>query len=151
MMTTDFSKRLLAILALGLLAGCASISEFPSSAQEVNFDGEQGHTGWAKYEKTVLLPKTQLKDALPAGAKALGASRFEVRKIDQAGAVVIGEHGATPFDYNIVAALYFRQEGKDVRVRIHVQASRDIGILGDATDRNWTLDLESSLKTILDR
>jgi hypothetical protein len=147
----NLMKRSVAILGIALLAGCASVAEFPTSAQEVNFDGEQGHTGWAKYEKTTLLTNTQLKDALAAGEKALAASRFELRKNDPAGAVVIGEHGATPFDYNIIAALYFRQEGKGVRVRIHVQASRDIGFLGDATDRNWTLELESSLKAILDR
>lgn len=144
-------KHFIAIIAVALLSGCASVAEFPTSAQEVNFDGEQGHTGWAKYEKTTFLGNTQLQDALAAGEKALAASRFELRKKDPAGAVVIGEHGATPFDYNIIAALYFRQEGKGVRVRIHVQASRDIGLLGDATDRNWTLELESSLKAILDR
>lgn len=144
-------KHAVTILCLAGLAGCASVSEFPASAQEVNFDGEQGHTGWAKYEKTTVLTNTRLKDALAAGEKALVASRFDLRKTDAIGGVVIGEHGATPFDYNIIAALYFRQEAKNVRVRIHVQASRDIGFLGDATDRNWTLELETSLKAILDR
>lgn len=142
----------LTILAVSaVLAGCASVSEFPAKAADVDFDGSQGHTGWARHERTLLLRNTKLTDALPAGEKALAASNFELRKSDPQGAVVIGEHGATPFDYNIVAALYFRQAGKDVRVRIHVQASRDIGFLGDATDSNWTLNLENSLKMILDR
>ena len=142
----------LTILAVSaVLAGCASVSEFPAKAADVDFDGSQGHTGWARHERTLLLRNTKLTDALPAGEKALAASNFELRKSDPQGAVVIGEHGATPFDYNIVAALYFRQAGTDVRVRIHVQASRDIGFLGDATDSNWTLNLENSLKMILDR
>jgi hypothetical protein len=144
-------NRLILILVALALAGCASVSEFPTSAADVDFDGEQGHTGWAKYERTFLLKSISVGQVLPAAEKALAASNFDVRKSDAMGAVVIGEHGATPVDYNIIAALYFRQTGKDVRVRIHVQASRDIGFLGDATDRNWTSDLETSLKLILNR
>jgi hypothetical protein len=144
-------NRLILILVALALAGCASVSEVPTSAADVDFDGEQGHTGWAKYERTFLLKSISVGQVLPAAEKALAASNFDVRKSDAMGAVVIGEHGATPVDYNIIAALYFRQTGKDVRVRIHVQASRDIGFLGDATDRNWTSDLETSLKLILNR
>jgi hypothetical protein len=147
----SFFLRTILLIIAAALAGCASVSEFPTSAAEVNFDGEQGHTGWARHERTFMLKNTGVGEVLPAAVKALAASNFTLRKSDAQGAVVIGEHGATPFDYNIIAALYFRQAGKDVRVRIHVQASRDIGILGDATDRNWTMDLETSLKLILNR
>jgi hypothetical protein len=146
-----FTLRLLGLALTAVLTGCASVSEFPSSAADVDFDGGQGHTGWAKHERTLLLRNTNLSEALAGGEKALAASNFTLRKSDAQGAVVIGEHGATPYDYNIIAALYFRQAGKDVRVRIHVQASRDIGFLGDATDRNWPLNLETSLKSILNR
>ena len=134
-----------------LLSGCASVGEFPSTAAEVNFDGEQGHTGWAKYERTCLIRDVRLSEALPAAERALGFSKFDLKKSDPAGGVVIGEHGATPYDYNIMAALYLRAEGKDVRIRIHVQASRDIGFLGDATERNWPVEIESSLRAILQR
>jgi hypothetical protein len=142
---------LLASLCLPLLVGCAGMNDLPATAAEVNFDGEQGHTGWARYERTVHLKDTRLSAAIEAGERALAFSKFEIRKVDPAGAVVVGEHGATPYDYNIMAAIYFRQEGKDVRSRIHVQASRDIGFLGDATERNWTKELETSLKAILNR
>ncbi len=142
---------LLSTLCLPLLVGCAGMNDLPANAAEANFDGEQGHTGWARYERTTLLKDTRLDAALAAGERALTFSKFEIRKVDPAGAVVVGEHGATPYDYNIMAAIYFRQEGRDVRARLHVQASRDIGFLGDATERNWTKELETSLKTILDR
>jgi len=139
------------LTCLFLLGGCASLNDVPASAAEVDFDGEQGHTGWAKYERTTVLRDLSLKDAFVAGEKALGFSKFELRKSEPANAVVIGEHGATPFDYNIIAAIYFRQVGRDVKVRIHVQASKDIGFLGDATERNWTLELENALKAITNR
>jgi hypothetical protein len=142
---------LLLSLSLPLLVGCAGMNDLPATAAEVDFDGEQGHTGWAKYERTTLLKDTRLPAAMEAGERALTFSKFEIRKVDRAGAVVVGEHGATPYDYNIMAAIYFRQEGQDVRARLHVQASRDIGFLGDATERNWTKELEASLKGILNR
>jgi hypothetical protein len=140
----------LIIIAL-LSSGCASVAEFPATASAVDFDGEQGHTGWAKYERTCLIREVRYADALAGAEKALSFSKFDLRKSDLAGGVVIGEHGATPYDYNIIAAIYLRTEGKDVRVRIHVQASRDIGILGDATERNWPVEIESSLRAILQR
>jgi hypothetical protein len=142
---------LLLSLSLPLLVGCAGMNDLPATAAEVDFDGEQGHTGWAKYERTTLLKDTHLPAAMEAGERALTFSKFEIRKVDRAGAVVVGEHGATPYDYNIMAAIYFRQEGQDVRARLHVQASRDIGFLGDATERNWTKELEASLKGNLNR
>jgi hypothetical protein len=142
----------LLILALAAgLAGCASVSEFPASAAEVDFDGKQGHTGWARHERTSLLRNTKLSDALPAAAKALAASHFVVVKSDPQGAVVIGEHGETSNDHNIVAALYFRQTGEDLRVRIHVQASRGLGFIGYQIDPDWAWELEAALQGILKR
>ena len=140
-----------ALLTTLLITGCASVDEFPATAAEVDFDGAQGHTGWARHERTCLVRDVRIDAAQAAAEKALGFSKFELRKNDQMGGVVIGEHGATPYDYNIIAAIYLRTEGKDVRVRILVQASRDIGFLGDATERNWPVELESSLRAILQR
>lgn len=139
------------LLAALLASGCASVEEFPATSAEVDFDGDQGHTGWAKYERTCLIRDIEAEAVQAAAAKALGFSKFELRKSNPAGGVVIGEHGATPYDYNIIAAFYLRTEGKDVRVRIRVQASRDIGFLGDATERNWPVELERSLRAILQR
>lgn len=154
-MLAEMRPRFLLLLAclpcLLLLNGCVGVNDVPASAAEVNFEGEQGHTGWARYEKTVILRNISLREALLAGEQALGFSKFTLRKSDPEHAMAIGEHGATPFDYNIIAGLYFRQKGRDVQVRIHVQASKDIGFLGDATERNWTSELESSLKAITNR
>jgi hypothetical protein len=133
------------------LAGCASVSEFPTSAAEVDFDGSQGHTGWAKHERTFLLRNTQLKDALPAAAKALRASQFVVVSSDPQGAVVMGEHGETTNEHNLVAALYFRPAGNDLRVRIQVQASRGLGFLFHQVEPNWDWELEVALRGILNR
>lgn len=85
------------------------------------------------------------------GAKALVAHDFVLCKSDLAAAVVVGEHGETSWDRNLVAAIYFRQEGEDVRVRIHVQASRGVGFFGHQADPDWTAYLEAALKGILQR
>ena len=143
--------RQLAFVLTLALAGCASVSEFPTSAAEVDFDGEQGHTGWARTERTLWLRNTQLNEALLAAQQALAASQFALVKSDVQGAVVIGEHGATTNDRNIIAALYFRPVGDDVRVRIHVQASRGLGFIGYQVDPNWAWELETSLKGIIRR
>ncbi len=133
------------------LAGCASVSEFATSAAEVDFDGEQGHTGWAKHERAFLLRNTKLSDALPAAAKALRASQFVVVSSDPQGAVVMGEHGETTNEHNLVAALYFRPAGEDLRVRIKVQAARGLGFLFHQVEPNWDWELETSLRGILNR
>lgn len=143
--------RLLVFALTAGLAGCASVDEFPTNAAEVDFDGSQGHTGWAKHERTFLLRNTQLKDALPAAAKALTAAQFVVVKSDPEGAVVMGEHGETTNEHNLVAALYFRPVGNDLRVRIQVQASRGLGFLFHQVEPNWDWELEVALRGILNR
>lgn len=133
-------------------AGCISyVEDVPASVAEVDFGGSQGHTGWARYERTSLLRNTRLADALRGGEKALAAHDFALRKSDLAAAVVVGEHGETSWDRNIIAAIYFRQEGEDVRVRIHVQASRGVGFFGHQADPDWTAYLDAALRGILQR
>ena len=132
--------------------GCISyVEDVPANAFEVDFGGSQGHTGWARYERTTLLRDIRLADALRGGERALVAHDFALRKSDLAAAVVVGEHGETSWDRNLIAAIYFRQEGADVRVRIHVQASRGVGFFGHQADPDWTAYLEAALKGILQR
>jgi hypothetical protein len=143
----------LSVLAVALTSsGCVSyVDDVPATASEVDFDGGQGHTGWARYERTSLLRNVRLTEAMRAGEKALVAHGFALRKSDLAGAVVVGEHGATDWDRNIIAGIYFQQVREDVRVRIHVQASRGVGFFGHQGDPDWTGYLEAALKGTLQR
>lgn len=132
--------------------GCASyVEDVPATAADVDFAGPEGHTGWGRYERTLLLRNTQLVDAWKAGGRALAKYDFALRKWDLQGAVIVGEHGETDWDTNLIGALYFRQEGEDVRVRIHVQASRGVGFFGHQADPDWTNGLAWALKGILQR
>jgi len=131
--------RVACLLVASASTGCLSyVEDLPVAAADIDFDGSQGHTGWARYERTSLLRNVRLVDALRVGERALVAHDFALRKSDVAGAVVVGEHGETSWDRNVIAGIYFRQVGADVLVRIHVQASRGVGFFGHQADVDWT-------------
>ena len=57
------------LLTTLLMTGCASVDEFPATAAEVNFDGAQGHTGWARHERTCLVRDVRIDTAQAAAAR----------------------------------------------------------------------------------
>lgn len=131
--------RLLAIFGSAfLMAGCATISMLPKSASEVDFESKEGKTGWSQYQQVQDFPgysPSQIYDAAKVG---LGDAGFSLRVADKANGVVIGEHGMTAHDWNIIAGVYFRQVGSATQAKIIIEGSKDIGFSGDVTSDGWS-------------
>lgn len=140
--------RLFAVSCLFLL-GCATQGSLPDAAQEVDFEAPAGKVGWAQYERTEFYPKISEARFRGLAADALRQTRFEVLLDDAASGCIKGEHGATRFDWNVMAGVYYRQEQGGVRVRYIIEASKDIGIFGDKTDRDWISEIHGRIRVHL--
>ena len=133
-----FMKYITIALSLIILNGCASISMLPKDASQVDFDGVEGKTGWSQY-KQVETFHGYTKDQIYEGAKVgLGNAGFSLRKADKSKGVVIGEHGMTMHDWNVIAGVYFKEEDNNTKVKVIVEGSKDIGFSGDVTSDGWS-------------
>ncbi len=134
-----------------MLTGCVGSWAFADSAYEVDFNGPEGKTGWSKYEQNAYFRNVTPREVFDAAKDALGASGFALRRADYASGVVMGEHGMTAHDWNIMAAIYFRAEDGGVRVRVQAEGSKDIGFSGDVTSGGWTGDMINTMRNRLGR
>ena len=140
------------LLLLSLcLQGCVGSWAFEDSARSVDFNGPEGKTGWSKYEQNAYFPNRTKAEVFEAAKAALNDYSFSVFRSDLNEGIVLGEHGMTAYDWNIMAAIYLRQEAGGVRVRVQAEGSKDIGIFGDATAGNWTGSLINLMRNRLDR
>src|SRR4030095_15032143 len=133
-------KGLFVLLATSLLlSGCATVSMLPKTSSEVQFgDVPEGKTGWSSYREETRfrgVPTSVIAEAAKAGLADAG---FALRSADRVGGVVIGEHGMTAHDWNILAGVYFKSDGDDTIVAVLVEGSKDIGFAGDVTSGGWT-------------
>jgi hypothetical protein len=110
----------------------------PDSASQITFGAKEGKSGWSSYREEARFQHTSLEKIKDAAKAGLGASGFALRRVDPAQGVVMGEHGMTLHDWNVMAGIYFKQEGDDVVVAVLVEGSKDIGFSGDATGGAWT-------------
>jgi hypothetical protein len=123
---------------LCILVGCATVYMLPESFQEVDFNSREGKTGWSKYEQVERFRDTTpqvLYDSIKVG---LGDAGFALRKADFQNGVVIGEHSITWEDWNSMAGVYFKQDGKDTLVKVIIEGSKDIGFSGDQISDGYT-------------
>lgn len=133
-------------LALSLvLAGCASQSSLPSSVSDVDFEAPAGKVGWAHYERTEFYRGADTAKFRELALHAFRARDFEVLRDEPRQGCIQAEHGATRFDWNVMAGIYYRQEYGGVRARYVIEASKDIGIFGDKTDRDWITDIHGRI------
>lgn len=121
-----------------LLSSCASISMLPKSAAEVNFDSREGKTGWSKYEHVETFKGKTPSDLYDAAKIGLGDAGFSLRRADLSSGVVIGEHGMTAHDWNVIAGVYLKKVTRGTKVKVIVEGSKDIGFSGDVTSDGWT-------------
>lgn len=145
-------RAVLAALSCLVAASCVSLSDLPQSAAEVDFDdGASGDTGWAEWQSGLVV-RAESDDAMAeAAAYALTTHGYEVARTDLEGGAVMGEHGMTDHDWNIVAGIYFlRAEDGLYRVRIIVEGSKDFGITGDATSGDSPRLIAHTLRVRLD-
>ena len=143
-------KYCLLLLSVLFLVGCATVSSMPKSAKDVNFNlSKEGKTGWSRYEEYAKFESTDLKTVYDAAKAGLASADFILKRADYDNRVVIGEHGITMYDWNIVAGVYMKEIPNGVEVKVHVEGSKDIGITGDATGDNWTAKILSGMRSYI--
>jgi len=116
---------------------CATVGMLPQSASEVDFSSAEGKTGWSSYNQFETFRDTTATEIYDAVKVGLGDAGFSLRFADLQKGVVVGEHGMTMHDWNIIAGVYFREFESDTKVKVIVEGSKDIGFSGDVTSDGW--------------
>ena len=145
-------KKLLVTIVTFAVSGCASVSSLPQSADDAGFDsGVEGKTGWSEYQEVTTFPGVTVKTAFDAAKAGLADAGFALRSANLEKRTVIGAHGMTAHDWNVVAGVYLREVPEGVQAKVKVEGSKDIGFSGDATSGGWTGEiLKGMRKYILD-
>jgi len=131
-------KYFVIVLSAFLLQACATVSMLPKDVSEVDFDGIEGKTGWSQYKHVETFHGYSV-DQIYEGAKVgLGNAGFSLRNADKSKGFVIGEHGMTLHDWNVIAGVYFMERGNSTKVKVIIEGSKDIGFSGDVTSDGWS-------------
>jgi len=142
--------RLMVVIALFLmLSGCATVSMLPKNVSEVRFDAPEGKTGWSQYEHVETFRGYNAEQVYEAAKVGLGNAGFSLRVADLSKGMVIGEHGMTRHDWNVIGGVYFREREKDTQVKVIIEGSKDIGFSGDVTSDGWTGKILKGLRSYL--
>jgi len=131
-------KKVILVLALFFLQSCATINMLPDDVSKIDFDSEEGKTGWSEYQQVETFHGYNADQIYDAAKIGLGSAGFALRKANKPKGVVIGEHGVTLHDWNVIAAVYFVESGNSTKVKVIVEGSKDIGLSGDVTADGWT-------------
>jgi len=143
-------KIFLPFIGLVLITGCATMSMMPTDVSEVDFDAEEGKTGWSEYQHTETFYGYSPEQVYEAAKVGLGNAGFSLRLADKSRGTVIGEHGMTAHDWNVLAGVYFKSpNGIDTEVRVIIEGSKDIGFSGDVTSDGWSGKILSGLRSYL--
>jgi hypothetical protein len=131
-------KKLSLIICCFLLQACATVGMMPKNASDVNFDGVEGKTGWSQYKHIETFHNYTIDQVYEAAKVGLGNAGFSLRKADKSKGYVIGEHGMTAHDWNVITGVYFVEINGSTKVAIIAEGSKDIGFSGDVTSDGWT-------------
>lgn len=143
-------QTLICAIVVCISGGCASTSMLPKSAAEADFDsGVEGKTGWSKYQETARFEGITTEQAFNAAKIGLGAADFALVSANRDLGVVMGQHGMTMHDWNIVAGVYFRERMGGCDVKVVAEGSKDIGFSGDATSGGWTGRILNGMRAAL--
>jgi hypothetical protein len=137
------------VIAIFAFSGCASVSMLPKSVSEVSFETAEGKTGWSKYEHVETFYGYNAKQVYEAAKVGLGNAGFSLRIADISKGLVIGEHGMTAHDWNVIGGVYFRELDQATQVKVIVEGSKDIGFSGDVTSDGWTGKILKGLRDYL--
>ena len=133
-----------------LLGGCASISMLPEDANSISFYSNEGKTGWSKYEQVEEFRGVTKKEIYAAAKNALGECGFALKRAEFESGRVIGEHGMTAHDWNVIAGIYFKENPPDgVLVKVIAEGSKDFGFSGDVTSGGWTGKIISEMRSYI--
>ena len=137
------------VIAIFAFSGCASVSMLPKNVSEVSFETAEGKTGWSKYEHVETFHGYNAKQVYEAAKVGLGNAGFSLRIADISKGLVIGEHGMTAHDWNVIGGVYFRELDQATQVKVIVEGSKDIGFSGDVTSDGWTGKILKGLRDYL--
>lgn len=126
------------VLAMLLFQGCASVSMLPDDVRNVDFNSPEGKTGWSKYEHVESFKGYSPEQIYQSAKVGLGEAGFSLRVADITKGLVIGEHGITAHDWNVIAGVYFKETESGTDVKVIAQGSKDYGFSGDVTSDGWT-------------
>ena len=132
------NKLLLSAIVSLILTGCASVNMLPRNATLADFTAPEGKTGWSKYEHLERFPGYKPDQIYEAAKVGLSVAGFSLRSADLSKGIVVGEHGMTAHDWNVIAGVYFKEADGILTVKIIVEGSKDIGFSGDVTSDGWT-------------
>jgi hypothetical protein len=137
------------VLAI-LLSGCATIGSLLQPSSEISYDQRiQGKTGGSKYEELYTFNDVKFIDVFEAAKAGLASANFALRKADLGKGLIVGEHGTTLHDWNVIAEIYLKQEGDDVIVKVIAQGSKDIGLSSGVTSGGWTSEILNGMRYFL--
>ena len=140
---------LIPLFAVFVLAGCATVAMMPGSVGEVNFAAAEGKTGWSQYREVREFSGVSVGDVYDAAKVGLGDAGFALRSADKSKGVVIGEHGITWHDWNVIAGVYFKETPGGVSVAVIAEGSKDTGFSGDVTGDAWTGKILNAMEDYL--
>jgi hypothetical protein len=122
--------------------GCASIGSVPASIEAAKIDDPvNGKVGWSRYQGADLFSQINKKTALDAARAGLNHSAFVIKRDDPEAGYVIGEHGMTMYDWNVICGVYIKETPAGCKVKVIAQGSYDYGFAGDATGSDWVQDI----------
>jgi hypothetical protein len=137
-------------IALIFGVGCASIGSVPTSIEGVRFDDSiNGNVGWSRYQGSELFSNINKNEALDAARFGLNKSGFVIKRDDPNTGYVIGEHGITMYDWNVICGVYVKETENGCYVKVIAQGSYDYGFAGDATGSDWPQDILRSMRQYL--
>jgi S1-C subfamily serine protease len=140
------------ICLAALAGGCVSPNVLPASAAAADFENSvEGKTGWSKYQELARFEGIGADRIFDAAKAGLGQARFSLLTASRELGVVKGEHGMTMHDWNVVAAVYFRERESGCDVKVIVEGSKDYGFSGDATGDAWTSRILGNMRAMLAR
>ena len=141
--------KLIFITLLVLLNGCATVKMLPEDISQINFDAPEGKTGWSQYQHVEIFHGYTSEQLYPAIKIGLGNAGFSLIKADKSKGLVIGEHGITLHDWNVIAGVYFKEFDKSTKVKVIIEGSKDFGFSGDVTSDGWTGKILKGVRTHL--
>ena len=59
---------------------------------------------------------------------------------------MLGEHGITAYDWNIVAGVYIKSDVDGSTAKAIVEGSKDVGFWGDMTASSWAQDIFKGMR-----
>ncbi|MEL6367474.1 MAG: hypothetical protein AAFQ16_05870 [Pseudomonadota bacterium] len=149
-----YRRRLLlptVLLLLASQAGCVSLDALPQSASAVDFETPvEGKTGWSRYQETLTVSELTDDVAYAAAKAGLRSAGFTIKRADVSNSAVIGEHGMTGVDWNVVAGVYFRSGDGTTQFKLVAQGSKDLAFWEDATGSDWVSKIRLGIVDFLE-